>query len=102
MFFYQIVNDNSNESPNENGFYWASRFTDLLKVFSYRPMNFYANADYTNFGDEYQSGEVCRANPTHCPELLKPENIIGIQGHLWSETMRNPEMLLGQLFPRFE
>ena len=70
-------------------------------MFSYRPLNFYANADYTNFGDEYQPGEVCDENPSHCPTLEKPENIIGIQGHLWSETMRNPEMLLGQLFPRY-
>ena len=57
------------------------------------------NADYKNYGDEYKDGEVCDG-VSWCPELEKPENIIGIQGCLWSETMRNPEMLLSQLFPR--
>ena len=30
-------------SPNEPGFYWAGRFNDVLKTFSFRPMSFYSN-----------------------------------------------------------
>ena len=86
-------------SPNEPGFYWACRFNDVLKTFSFRPMQFYANADYKRYGAPYQPGEVCE-EITRCPKLEKPENIIGLEGCLWSETMRNPEMLIGQIFPR--
>jgi len=35
-----------------------------------------------------------------CPALENPENIIGIQGHLWSETVRNPSHLHYMIFPR--
>lgn len=66
-------------SPNEPGFYWACRFNDVLKTFSFRPMTFYNNADYKNYGDEYKDGEVCEG-VSWCPKLNLPENIIGIQG----------------------
>ena len=40
-------------SVNEPGFYWATRFTDLVKIFSYRPFHFYNNADYSVSGHQY-------------------------------------------------
>ena len=32
--------------------------------------------------------------------LQQPDNIVGIQGHLWSETVRNPSQLHYMIFPR--
>ena len=83
-------------SPNEAGFYWACRFNDLLKTFSYRPLDFYKNADYQDNGDIYDYESVCPDTFDEiekCPKLKNSENIIGIQGQLWSETMRNSVML---------
>ena len=35
-----------------------------------------------------------------CPPLEKPENIVGMQGHLWSETVRTKEDMDYMIFPR--
>ena len=68
-------------SVNEPGFYWAARFTDLIKIFSYRPFHFYNNADYHINGQVCTKETVCPPNNSvRCPVLTKPENIIGIQG----------------------
>ena len=84
-------------SANEPGFYWACRFNDLLKTFSYRPLNLYYNGDYNNIGEPYTMAEVCPEDNTEkCPKLTKPENIIGLQGLLWTDAMRSPAMAFGQ------
>lgn len=50
---------------------------------------------------EHDKESVCPKNNTvRCPELTKPENIIGIQGQIWSEGMRNSDMLVSNTFPR--
>ena len=85
-------------SPDERGYYWASRYTDLEKVFGYMPDDVYANADMTRMGEAITDLEktVGRAMPT----LEKPENILGMQGHVWSETIRTSEQLEQMIYPR--
>lgn len=40
--------DHSQEpNSNERGFYWATRYSNLEKVFSFRPINYYENIDGT-------------------------------------------------------
>jgi hexosaminidase len=34
------------------------------------------------------------------PKLNKPENLVGIQGQLWSETVRTPEQFEQMIYPR--
>ena len=36
----------------------------------------------------------------NCTALMIPENIIGMQGQLWSETVRSPSHLHYMVFPR--
>ncbi len=84
--------------PAERGLYWAARYTDVEKVFNFIPEDVYANADFTRSGEPITNLEdlVGRA----LPQLNKPENIAGIQGQVWSETIRTPEQLGEMVFPR--
>lgn len=84
--------------PEERGYYWASRYTDAAKVFGYMPDNNFANADTTRDGVPVDNFEamVGRAMPA----LEKPENILGIQGQLWSETVRTASQFEQLVYPR--
>ncbi|MBY0419794.1 MAG: carbohydate-binding domain-containing protein, partial [Pararheinheimera sp.] len=84
--------------PEERGYYWAARFTDVAKVFGYMPDDLYANADKTREGKVIEDLEVLLGQ--ELPELEKPENILGIQGQIWTETIRTPVQLEQMLYPR--
>ncbi|CAK8692064.1 unnamed protein product [Clavelina lepadiformis] len=84
--------------PNERGLYWASRFTDTKKTFSFMPDYIYANSDVKRSGEPYLEKDLC--NSMNCTQLEKPQNILGIQGQLWSETVRTREHLHYMIFPR--
>ena len=64
-------------SPTERGFYWATRYTDTYKTFSFMPDNFYLNADIRRSGAAISMAEICGQNNAGCPPLTKPENIGG-------------------------
>lgn len=85
-------------SAGERGYHWATRYTDLAKVFGFMPDNLYANADRTFVGAEITNlnGLVGRI----LPPLKKPEHILGIQGQVWTETIRTKEQLQTMILPR--
>ncbi|NKF50164.1 family 20 glycosylhydrolase [Shewanella sp. WXL01] len=91
--------------PKEHGYYWATRALDSKKLFSYMTGNLPANAeqwrdiennpfaaDDTLMVDE--SGKV-----TSKP-LAKQAQFGGIQGQIWSETIRSQEQFEYMIFPR--
>ncbi|KTF15237.1 family 20 glycosylhydrolase [Pseudoalteromonas sp. H105] len=84
--------------PEERGYYWATRYTDTAKAFNYMPDNVYANADYTRTREPIANLEALVGRPL--PQLEKPENILGMQGQVWSETIRTEEQVLAMIFPR--
>lgn len=91
--------DHPNEAnPEERGYYWAARYTDARKVFGYMPDNVYSNADKTRSGAVIDDLErlVGRA----LPALTQPQNILGVQGQVWSETIRTAEQLEEMVYPR--
>lgn len=85
-------------SPDERGYYWATRYTDTQKAFNYMPDDVYANADYTRSRQPIDNLEALVGRPL--PKLKKPENILGMQGQVWSETIRTEEQVLAMMFPR--
>lgn len=85
-------------SPDERGYYWATRYTDTQKAFNYMPDDVYANADYTRSRQPIDNLEALVGRPL--PKLEKPENILGMQGQVWSETIRTEEQVLAMMFPR--
>lgn len=84
--------------PEERGYYWAARYTDTEKVFHYRPDHLYSNAEFTRDGTPITDLEALLGRPL--PQLEKPENMLGIQGQVWSETIRTAEQLETMVYPR--
>jgi hexosaminidase len=84
--------------PEERGYYWAARFTDVAKVFGYMPDDLYANADKTREGKPIEDLETLLGK--ELPALERPENILGIQGQIWTETIRTAQQLEEMLYPR--
>lgn len=84
--------------PESRGYYWAARYTDTQKVFGYMPDDLYANADFTREGNKIENLEALVGR--ELPQLEAPERILGMQGHVWSETIRTPEQLQEMIYPR--
>jgi hexosaminidase len=85
-------------NPEERGYYWATRYIDAGKVFGFMPDNLYANAEKTRNGAPIENLEalVGRAMPA----LEKPENLLGMQGQVWSETIRTGAQMEQMIYPR--
>lgn len=62
--------------PEERGLYWATRYTDTRKTFSFMPDNIYGNADYKLTGDPITKKDLDIHALDHVP-LKKAENVIG-------------------------
>jgi len=77
--------------PEERGYYWASRYTDTRKVFGFAPENLPQNAEtsVTNEGRDWSATGI----DTN-------QGFIGMQGQLWSETVRTQDQLEYMIFPR--
>ncbi|XP_041355523.1 beta-hexosaminidase-like [Gigantopelta aegis] len=86
--------------PLERGNYWATRYTDTKKTFTFMPENLYANIDVKRSGEAITREEACGTDGLYCPPLSDPQNIVGIQGQLWSETVRTTDHLHSMVFPR--
>lgn len=85
--------------PEERGFYWATRFTDTQKTFGFLPDDLYGNIETKRSGEPLTKEEVCE-NTADCPDLKKKDNIVGMQGHLWTETVRTSDQMYSMIFPR--
>ncbi|KAL8594715.1 hypothetical protein ACOMHN_051661 [Nucella lapillus] len=86
--------------PEERGLYWATRFTSTRKSFSFMPSDLYANADVSRSGDPVKQEDLCGKDGESCVPLTKPQNIAGMQAHLWSELIRTRQQADYMLFPR--
>lgn len=83
---------------SERGYYWAPRFIDTRKTYGYMPDDVYANADFTRAGAPITKEEVIAV--AGVKSLERPENVLGIQGSVWTETIRTEEQFEGMAFPR--
>ena len=85
------------KDPEESGYYWAG-YTDTEDTFKFLPMNFFKSAEKDGFGNSI--------NPTtHYKNVERltqkgKQNILGVQGQLWGETIRDEERIEYLLFPR--
>ncbi|TMP37287.1 family 20 glycosylhydrolase [Pseudoalteromonas rubra] len=81
--------------PHERGNHWASRALDTRKVFEFMPDNLPIHAEFwrdvlfhTYSADDKESG------------LVQGAGYIGMQGHLWSEMIRDDLQAEYMLYPR--
>ncbi len=77
--------------PEERGYYWATRFTDTRKVFGFAPENLPQNAETSV--DNNGASWTASGNAAN-------QGFVGMQGQLWSETVRTPEQFDYMVFPR--
>ncbi|WP_454717456.1 family 20 glycosylhydrolase [Caulobacter segnis] len=80
--------------PKERGYDWPSRSTDTRKVFDFMPENLPVHA-------EVYTGLDGRPQTTKDTQPLKPGvRFVGLQGQLWSETVRSDAQVDYMLYPR--
>uniref|UniRef100_A0A1I8IP26 beta-N-acetylhexosaminidase n=1 Tax=Macrostomum lignano TaxID=282301 RepID=A0A1I8IP26_9PLAT len=85
--------------PEERGLYWATRFIDLRKAFSYDAADIYANMREDIMGQPVDVKATC-SQRGGCASLHQPGNIIGLSGALWGETLQAEQLALPMLLPR--
>jgi len=91
--------------PKERGYNWASRRIDSRNVFNFMPDNLPIHAEFRvdTSGNHYALDDTLQKNDkgeiTHQP---LPENyqVVGVQGQLWSETVRSETQAEYMIFPR--
>ncbi|KAK7102185.1 chitobiase-like isoform X1 [Littorina saxatilis] len=87
--------------PEERGLYWACRFTDTHKVFCFAPDNLFSNADVRLTGEAFSAEELKALDGAEeSTPLKKPENIVGLQGQLWTELIRTKDQFDAMIYPR--
>lgn len=80
--------------PDESGYNWASRGVDPYQVFGFMPGNLPANA--ATIRNIQAEGKAIEDKP-----VLQPgRRVAGLQGQLWSETIRTDAQVDYMLFPR--
>lgn len=102
---YKIVLSNVNalyfdlaydKDPNDPGYYWGG-FVDTRKSWGFIPLDFYSETILNNFNNPLP------ASMADGKERLTEEgkkNILGIQGQLWSETVKSSDMMEYYYFPK--
>lgn len=86
-----------NSDPKEPGLYWGG-FVDTRKAFDFIPYDAFKSSIWDSHGQPVIPEEAYKGM-----ERLKPEarrNIIGLQAELWSETLKNQEMLEYYILPK--
>lgn len=81
--------------PKERGLYWATRFTDTLKVLKFMPDSLYDNIFEERSGKHTTKHKVCGQDMAACEPLKKKENVIG------TSNRRSTSLLLIKIFTYF-
>ncbi|WP_036601263.1 family 20 glycosylhydrolase [Olivibacter sitiensis] len=93
-FYFDMAYHKQFEEP---GFYWGG-FTELDKPFSFIPFDYLRNQQKDYLGRQLKDSVLSHA------EKLSDDgkaNIVGIQGLLWSETVKSPDQMEYLILPRF-
>ena len=92
--YFDIAYD---KDPEEPGYYWAG-YLDTASVFKFLPYNIYKSAEKNLMGHTIDATTYYKEATRLTDEGRL--NILGLQGHLWGETIRDTARLEYQLFPR--
>jgi len=84
-----------NKDPEEPGFYWGG-FIDTRKAFEILPYDVLKSTTHDPLGNAFNPEEDYK----DMAPLKAPQNIRGIQGALWSETVKGPSMMEYYLLPK--
>lgn len=91
--------------PKERGYNWASRRVDSRNVFNFMPDNLPLHAEFrlNTMGRHFESDDTLQKDEQgkvkHQP-LPKGYRVSGVQGQIWSETIRSENQAEYMLYPR--
>jgi len=91
--------------PKERGFYWATRSIDSRKVFEFMPDNlpvhaeFWPDRDGKAFSSDDRPQTDANGQLSHEP-MREGIRFAGLQGQLWSETVRSDDQAEYMIYPR--
>ncbi len=80
---------------DEPGLHWGGA-VDEFKAWEAQPFNIYRTARQAFDGTDINLATIADGKPA----LVHPENIIGVQGQLWAETVRNFGMVQRYVLPK--
>jgi hexosaminidase len=84
------------KDPDEPGYYWAN-FVDEKKTFEYTPFDIFANATHDRMGNPIDPSAW---NDKVRLTAAGKANVIGMQGLLWGENVKTPQLLEYLAFPK--
>ncbi len=85
------------KDPEISGLYWAG-YVDTRKVYEFAPFNLFQTASMSKMGVPLDRDQLAAGKERLSPSRQK--NILGMQGHLWSETLINQERLERSAYPK--
>lgn len=85
------------KDPTEPGLYWAG-FVDEYKTWLYNPLNVFQTTRTDALGQPIHPEKEYLTMERLQPASAK--NILGLQAQLWSETLRDPEMVEYYMLPK--
>ena len=83
------------KDPQEPGFYWGG-FIDTRKAYEILPYDVLKSTTHDPLGNSFDLDEDYK----DMAPLKAPQNVRGIQGELWSETVKGASMLEYYLLPK--
>ncbi|MCT7941190.1 family 20 glycosylhydrolase [Shewanella holmiensis] len=91
--------------PKEHGYYWASRGLNSKHIFSFMPGNLPANAEQwlDIEGNPFEADDrpqVDENGKQTSGPIVAGKTFDGIQGQLWSETLRSDQTVEYMIYPR--
>ncbi|ACA85603.1 family 20 glycosylhydrolase [Shewanella woodyi] len=91
--------------PKEHGYYWASRNTNERKLYGFMPDNLPANAEqWTDIqGQPFEVDDTEKLDDSGkriSGPIAQGKGFAGLQGQIWSETLRSDELVEYMTFPR--
>lgn len=91
--------------PQEHGYYWASRNTNERKLYGFMPDNLPANAEqWTDIqGKPFEADDTEKrdeAGKLVSGPMEEGVSFTGLQGQIWSETLRSDAVVEYMTFPR--
>ncbi len=104
---YQVVLANVNnlyfdlaydKDPNDPGYYWGG-FVDTRKAWNFVPLNFYSEDVVDRWGNLLPDS-VSRVDEKERLTEKGKNNILGIQGQLWAETVKGSKLMEYYLYPK--
>ncbi|WP_144210067.1 family 20 glycosylhydrolase [Shewanella donghaensis] len=91
--------------PKEHGYYWASRALNSQRIFSFMADNLPANAEQWNDieNNPFTADDTIKKDEQGrvvSEPLQQGKGFSGIQGQIWSETIRSEQVAEYMMFPR--